>query len=544
MKLNWHKKLAGLGVVALAAVALTACGGGSSNSSSSKGSSNMPKAPYKVPTASTPAWKKDTRKNQKLTWYVNADWWNKSFGKDMVTKQIKKDLNVDIKFVTGDDTKLNTYFASGSMPDLITIFDPNSKVARTANQWAYSLQDLSKAYDPAFMKYAAKDTLNWYKLSDGKTYGYPSYSNTAADYKSGDIAPRDAFVIRKDVLAAIGDQDFTTPEGFVKGMQAIKEKFPKLIPFGFNDFSGANSSLENVVQDMLGVPITKAGKFYDRDLDPDYLKWLEAFREVHADGNISDDSFTDDSNAFNEKINAGKYATMMLGSDVNHGTNLQTWMSKDKNKAYEAIEGISSTEGRERTLSQAGISGFTITYVSNKTKNPSKATQVLEYLLSDRGQMLTNYGIKGETYTQDANGEVKWTAKAAKVQSEDASAWQNQYRIGEFFLMSHDKWKALNKDSYVQAVWQMQKWGQKYLTPQFDIENIAPDPGTQESRAYSAIQTNWSTTMVSLIRAKDKAEFDSVLNKYKQFQKDNNIDQINKTRNEKIKENQKKLGEN
>src|SRR5699024_5338106 len=131
---------------------------------------------------------------------------------------------------------------------------------------------------------------------------YPNYSNTPADYKSGKILPRDAFIIRQDVKDAIGDQDFTTPEGFVKGMKAIKEKFPNLIPFGFNDFSGGNSSLENVVQDMLGVPITKNGKYYDRDLDPDYIKWLNAFREVHADGNISDDSFTDDSNAFKEKV--------------------------------------------------------------------------------------------------------------------------------------------------------------------------------------------------------------------------------------------------
>ncbi|WP_261806290.1 sugar ABC transporter substrate-binding protein [Lapidilactobacillus luobeiensis] len=523
------------------AVVLGACGSGSKKSSSGS-NDNLPDSPYKV-SKETPAWKSDDRKNNTLTWYVNADWWNKEYGKDYITKTIKKDLNLNIKFITGDDTKLNTYFASGDMPDIVTIGDPNSKVARTAKQWAYPLQDLATKYDPYFYKVARKDTLNWYKL-DGKSYGYPNYSNTAADYKSGNILPRDAFIIRKDVLDAIGDQDFTTPEGFIKGMQAIKTKFPKLTPFGFNDFSGGNSSLENVVQDMLGVPITtKANKYYDRDLDSDYLTWLNAFREVHSDGNISDDSFTDDSDAFNEKVSNGQYATIMMGSDVNHGTNLQDFASKNPNSKYVAINGIQSTKGNEPTLSQAGISGWLISYISNKTKNPAKAIQLFEYLLSDKGQMLVSFGEKGKMYTQASNGQVTWTKFANNVQLNEPTKWQKDYRIGEFILFGHDRYKALNKSSYVEAVWQMQDWGKKYLKPQFKIENIAPDPSTQESRALSAVQTNWSTTMVSLIRSKDKAEFDANVAKYKKFQKDNNISGINKIRNEKIQENIKKLNE-
>src|SRR5699024_12443203 len=57
---------------------------------------------------------------------------------------------------------------------------------------------------------------------------------------------------------------------------------------------------------------------------------------------------------------------------------------------------------------------------------------------------------------------------------EQPTKWQKDYRIGEFILFGHDRYKALNKDSYVKAVWQMQDWGKKYLKPQFVIENIAP----------------------------------------------------------------------
>lgn len=100
--------------------------------------------------ADTPAWKLDTKEDTTLTWYVNAEWWNTEWGNDVVTKQIQKDMNVNIDFVVGDDTKLNTFFAGGDMPDIITIFDASSSVAQKADTWAYALQDLADNYDPYF----------------------------------------------------------------------------------------------------------------------------------------------------------------------------------------------------------------------------------------------------------------------------------------------------------------------------------------------------------------------------------------------------------
>lgn len=530
------KRAVAAGVALAAAASLAACGGSNPGGSSV----SLPDAKYAVPKDS-PAWKADKSTNNTLTWYVNADWWNKSWGQDLITKQIAKDLNLKVVFSTGDDTKLNTYFASGDLPDIVTTFDANSQAVKTAPQWALPLNDLAAKYDPYFNKVASKDTLNWYKAKDGKTYGYPSYSNTPKDYASGMIHPTTALVIRKDVLAKLDGADFTTPQGFEAAMKAIKEKFPDLIPFGFNDFSGGNSSLDATLQDMLGVPITKGGKFYDRQQDKDYLIWLKTLRQVHADGNISDDSFADDADGFKEKVSSGKYATMLVNNFVSSGTQLQTWASSHPDDQYVAIDGMESTEGHKPTLNQAGMSGWSINFVSKKAKNPAKAIQVFEYLLSDYGQMLTNFGIEGQTYKKNADGTVSWTDEANKVRLGNPEAWQKKYRMGEFVLFGHDRYKALNSDSFVPAIWQMQKWGQPYLKPQYLIENIDPDASTPESRALTAIRTNWTTTMVSLIRAGSDSAFDSTLAQYQKFLKDNNIDAINKIRNEKIALNAKNL---
>lgn len=520
---------------------LAGCGG-SSSAKTDDATANLPDPSYEV-SADTPAWKLDKTKDTKLTWYVNADWWNKSWGEDLVTKQIKEDLNLDVEFITGDNTKLNTFFASGDMPDLITIFDSSSQVAQAANKWALPLQDLAKKYDPYFTKVAQKQTLDWYKLKDGKTYGYPSYSNTSRDYEDGTIPPTDAFIIRKDVLDAIGDVDFKTPEGFVSAMKTIKEKFPDLVPFGFNSFDASNSSLDATLQNMLGVPIIKDGKFYERNLDEDYVTWLKALRQVHQDRNISDDSFADDEETLKEKVSSGKYATMLLQAFHQKGTELQTWMSSNPGKEYVAVDAMESTEGNEPTLSQAGLSGWTITYISKKTKNPAKAMQLYTYLLDDPGQYLVNFGIEGKTYTKNSDGTVSWTDEANEVRANEPEKFQKEWRIGEFVLFSHDRYKALNKDSYVQAIRQMQDWGRDYLKPQFEIENISPDANTPQSRSLSAINTNWSTTLVSMIRAESEKKFDELLTTYEKFEKDNGIDQINKIRDEKIAANMKRLGE-
>ena len=163
-----------------------------------------------------------------LTWYVNADWWNSEWGNDIVTQKMEEDLHVKINFITGDDTKLNTYFAGEDMPDLITIFDSSSQVALKADSWAYPLYELADQYDPYFRQVASDETISWLQLDDGKGYGYADYSNTKEDYESGMLYAKTAFVIRKDVYEALGKPSMGTQEEFLNVLSRIKEQYPEL----------------------------------------------------------------------------------------------------------------------------------------------------------------------------------------------------------------------------------------------------------------------------------------------------------------------------
>lgn len=522
------------------ALLLTGCGGGSDSGKTAKVSLE---GRYALD-PETPAWKSDKKEEPtQLTWYVNADWWNTDFGKDLVTKKIKEDLNIDIKFITGDDTKLNTFFAGGDMPDMITVFDANSAVAQKAATWALPLNDLAEQYDPYFNKVAAQDTLNWFQLKDGKTYGYPNYSNTQADYDSGAIPAKTAFVIRKDVYEALGSPEIGTPEQFVSVMKEIKQKYPSLIPFGFNSIGEGTGSLGDTLQDFLGVPLqTEDGQFYNRNLDEDYLAWLKTLNQAYRAGDLSDDSFADDGTAFEEKVKSGKYATMLLDGTPQQSGNLQIFMNAHPDQAYMAIDGPQSTVGNKPTLNQSGITGWMVTYVTKKAKDPAKAIQIYTYLLSEEGQMLMNYGLEGETYKKNAEGKIELLPEIKKLQQTDADRYKKDYRMGEFMFFGHDKHKALSDDAFPESIKQMQEWGKGKLVPHFILENINPDQGTPQARSLIAINTKWNTTLVSLIRSKDDTSFDAVLNEYKTFLDQNGWADIVKVRGEKMAANKEKLG--
>lgn len=535
----------GLVLTVASVMLLTGCGSSNGNTSGNKQEASLTEAPYAIDVAK-PAWQIDERETTKLTWYVNADWFDTQYGNDTVTKQFKEDLNVDIEFLTGDDTKLNTYFAGGEMPDIITLFGGNSPAALKADTWALPLKELADQYDPYFYEVANDQTLSWYELKDGKTYGYPSYSNSQEDYASGSLYGNDAFVIRNDIYEAIGSPSMKTPEEFLAALGSIKEKYPDVTPLGFRSFgnNGDVGSIGGTLQDYLGVPIvTEKGEYYNRNLDEEYLAWVKVFNEAYRLGYISQDNFADNNTIFEEKVSKGQYGTMMISGAAQLGASLGKNMAEDASRQYIAIDGPASNKYGKPTINQAGLSGWTVTYISKDCKDPAKAMQIFTYLLSEYGQYLTVFGIEGETYTLNENGKAVFTPEIEQMRSENPDKFKKEQRMGEFWFFGHDRFAVEKGASQsAPALRQIQQWSADKLKPQFLIENTDPDNGTGEARNLVNINTTWATTLASAIQAPSEAECEAIIESYRQFLVQNKFEDIIKVKNEKIKVNAEKLG--
>lgn len=540
MKKNQKKVSVLLIAVLVAMTFLTGCGGKEGNNNSTDSSSKSENSTDSGSTSetkneideNTPAWQLDSEKDVELTWYVNAGWWEAGIRNDFVVNKIKEDTGITINFMSGDDTKLNTMFASGDKPDIITIMDANSTVANSAQSWAYALNDLADQYDPYFYKVTSEDTMNWFQLDDGKTYGYPNYSNSQKDYDEGLIPANSAFIIRKDVYEALGEPAMGTQEEFLDVLGRIKEQYPDLIPLGWND-------IDDKLQNYLGVPIEdEKGNYYNRNLDEDYLSWIKTYNKAYLTGYISDDLFADDGTTFDEKLKTGKYACLFLDGPINKNGPLREFMDNNPDSYYIAIDGPKSTIGNEPTLSQAGLSGWMRHFITKDCSDPAKAIQLFTYLLSDYGQILNRFGVEGETFTSNEDGLYTINADILALDSETL---KTEYRFGDYYLFGHDRYGKLDAKKHPEFD-QITEWGTKYLKPQFLIEQIDPDNGTEEARSLSAITTNWDTTVVSMVRAGSDEEFNQILADYKQFLEDNDWDAIVAVRSEKMQNNREKLG--
>lgn len=492
-------------------------------------------------TATDPAWKSD-KENGKLTWYVNADWWNTDYGNDVVTAQMKKDLNLDIEFQAGTDEVLNTKIASEEMPDMVTVF-VGSPLIDKAPQWALSLNDLADKYDPYFYKVVDNQVMNWYAIK-GKTYGYPSFYNTQKDYDDGVLNGTESFLVRKDIYEAIGSPDLSTPEAVIAAADKAHELYPDVIAIGSNAFGTSTGSWGYVLQDLLGVPLMADGKYYDRYADSEYQTWLNTFARIYRKGLISDEVFSDDDNLVAEKISTGKYFMFTMGGLTQSQVALQNWYSANPDKQYIAIDGPRDSKGTAPMLEQGGLSGWSVTYISKKCSDPKKAIELYTYMISDYGRMLTSYGIEGTHYTLDDKGMAVVKEEVTKLKNDDPTRYYKELRFDDVWMFMTDSFRAKHGNiQETEAIQQPLEWTKKYLKSRFEVDSIDPKAGTTEYRNLTNINTNLASTILGMVRSSSDEEFNRLWQDFVKYRNSKGWDGIVEIYNKNIEKNMEKLKE-
>lgn len=530
----------GLSVMALALVA-SGCG----NKGDSAAKSDLPDARFKV-SKTEPSWKKDKKHSAKLTWYVNFDWYKRSaWGVDAVSKQIKKDMNIDVKFISGNDDKLNTMMASGDLPDLMT-FDRALSVAQSGKKFALPLNKLAEKYDPYFTETAAKkQTLKWYTESDGNIYGYPSFSTTEEDYKAGNVVGDQTFIVRKDIYEKIGKPDMSTPESFLAALKKAQEVQPKtddgaaLIPFGSTALdiqNGGDGALGDCLQNFLSIPVVKNGKYNDREKDKDYFTWLDTFREAYNDGLIANSQFADNDNTMKEKLAQGTYFAYLHNNTKGLNEFMSNNTRRNAKETYIAIDGPKNAAGDQSTFTGGTLSGWTNTFITKDTKEPQKAMELLTYLASHYGTMVATFGTEGTNYTLQ-DGKAVFTEATESLRNSDITTYDKKMGMGNYWFVSDDSYAIEKGQLPATSIRQMVEWANGKLESRFEIENVDPTPGTKLARNQTTIKTDKVQALVKLIKAKSSADAESIWKSYLSSRDNNGFKEITDYRNKQVKAN-------
>lgn len=488
--------------------------------------------------------------NTTLDWYINYSWFV-TRGENVVSKELAKQTGVDINFVTpigNEDEKLNALISSNALPDIITLgwWEPQiSKMIESG--MVYALNDLADQYDEKFYEVSDATVVDWYKHEDGNIYCYPNSSYTPTDLEENDNIPSNqTFLVRKDIYEAIGSPDMSTPEGFYQAVVDAKEKFPEvdgksLIPIGAHEFDDTGCvSFDKYLQNFLAIPYEKDGKYYNRNLDPEYLRWLKVFRKLGENGYLASDIFVDTRTQTSEKIADGRYFCMFY-QRTDLADQQKILYDKKPESIYMAIDGPKNSKGDDPVLPSTGITGWTVTLISKNCKDPQKAIKLIDYMMSEEGQKLIYLGVEGVTYDM-VDGAPVIKPEVAEILAKDREKYDTLYGADDTYWMLQNNVMQLKwQKELEEPVKQMAEWTYPYTQylGQYEIQMLE---SSEIGQVYSSAEKLWSATLKKLLLAESDEAFDEIIVQYKKELEELGNDALIEEETRQMKENKQKLG--
>ena len=473
----------------------------------------------------TPGWQEHAEDEVTLDWYVNFTWYTTPWGENAVSQAISEETGINVNFITpmgSEAEKFNALIASDSLPDIITLGWWETQVDEMIDKdMVYALNDLADEYDAYFWQVADEDVVNWYTREDGNIYCYPNSSYVPSDYEEHDnIGSNQTFLVRKDIYEAIGSPDMTTPEGFQDAVRKAAELFPEvngepLIPIGAHEFTETGCvSFDQYLQNFLAIPYEKNSIYYDRFTDPEYVRWLKAFRELGAEGYLKNDIFIDQRTQMEEKVAKGQYFCMIY-QRTDMEAQQKALYAQNPDMIYMAIDGPRNSNGDDHVLPGNGINGWTVTLISKNCERPDRAIELFSYLMSERGQLMTFKGVEGVTYD--------WIDDEAVIKPEvEELLLTNRKEYDRIYGADSAYW--MFQDNVMQLQWrsepqeptaQLEEWTYPY-TQYLGQYEIVFEANSEAGIADINIKKLWSETLPKLLLAPTEEEFDEI---FKEFEK-------------------------
>ncbi len=366
----------------------------------------------------------------------------------------KTGITIQPEFVVGDGVqKINLIAASGEYPDLIM---PKGEAGVLVDAGALiDLTDLIKKHAPNIMKVMG-DQFDRLKFSnkDPKIYIIPSNEGMGQIYF--DI---DAFF--KVQLAALKEQGYpkvVTLADYEKVIADYVKAHPKTadgkpmigLSLLADDWRFVISTTNPAFWATGGTDngewyiendTYKAMPHHFNPLEREYFRWLNHMNDI---GLLDKESFTQKYDQYLAKIAAGR-TVAVIDAD---------WEIQDAVNSLKKDGKFEQTFGRFGVVLKEGIksafntpTGFKGGYgigITKSCKDPVRVIKFLDYLASEEGQILINWGIKGKHYNIE-NGKRVIPADVQKMKNDDNTNFRRTTGMGNYWLSVH--WGDGVKDS-------------------------------------------------------------------------------------------------
>ncbi|OCT15469.1 ABC transporter substrate-binding protein [Paenibacillus pectinilyticus] len=446
-------------------------------------------------------------------------------------KQLEKETGVKVKYTHPADgqskDQFNLLIASNSLPDVIEYNwggvgggggtgYPGGPEKAIADKIILPLNDLINKSAPNLKKLLQQDKEldKMIKTDNGTYYAFPM------------IRPDNGLVfrgpmIRKDWLDELNLQVPTTIDEWYTVLKAFKEKKGASAPFT------AQYSNEMNIQDAFIGAFKTANRFYVDDqgkikygpIDPQFKDALSLLRKWYAEGLIDKDfALNTDTKALDNKLmsdSAGATVGLLSGG---MGRWMDTGKKKDPKFQLVAAPYPTLNKGERAYIGQRDFKYNPIASkaVTGDSKNAELAVKWLDYAYSEKGSLLFNFGIEGESYTMN-NGVPTFTDKIKKNEKYNLQQMVSQYTKPNGPFLG-DSRKSFN--TYKEQDDAIKIWGEtdaaKHVMPLF-LTPTADE--SKELAKYNTAITSYKEEMfVKFVMGKEPIEkFDDYVKRIKEM---------------------------
>ncbi|WP_068782199.1 ABC transporter substrate-binding protein [Paenibacillus sp. GM2] len=337
----------------------------------------------------------------------------------------------------GGDQKVAMMAASGEVPDIIFAKGSLSKLVDAG--LIIDLTDLIDQYAPNIKKIFSEN-MNRLKYSNEDQAIYELPTNVGVDQQYFDAGG--GFEIQQRVLKELGYPQVRTVQDFENVLKQYVEKHPTTdgqptIPLTLNaDDWRIMISVTNPAFLATGAPddgeyyvnpeTYEAMLHYKRPEEKEYFRWLN---HMYNEGLLDKDTFVQKDDQYKAKIASGRVLGLID----------QEWGYQDAENALKTAGKDEYTYGHfpvtlteeyeDHSFQSAGVDGYGIA-ITTACKDPVRAIQFLDWMSSDEGQVLRNWGIEGKHYTVDGNGMRVIPTEIQERKTNDSTNFTKESGVG------------------------------------------------------------------------------------------------------------------
>lgn len=376
-----------------------------------------------------------------------------------VSKEILKQTGVTLKieYPVGDaEQKVSLIAASGSYPDMMYVTHQRDLFVQ--NGAFLKLDDLIEKYGPDIKKMFGSDiTRLHYSLDDKSIYNLGTFGINALPN-----APETGFSVQYGVLKELGYPKVETVQDFEAVIKQYVEKHPT--------YNGKPTIGVSLIADdwlfMIGIrnpAMMATGKPDDGDWyvdratgktilalrtpeEKEYFRWLNHMNDI---GLLDKESFVQKQDQYLAKIASGRVVGL-IDAVWDYQSALGDFAKNNMvDRGYLMFPSQLTKDTKSQVMRDPGFRGDWGISITKDCKDPERVMKFLNWMCTEKAQILFNWGIEGTHYTIQ-NGQRVLNPDLKKQKNEDITTYR----------------KTTGIELYNQRPWPFYGWGTKDSTGQ------------------------------------------------------------------------------